>query len=250
MTFKSSPRPSDLRRNAGTPEPRNAHETETSRRWRGWVYAVACLVLLNVVGGAPAAAAAANVSAYPPLFSTREVRSANLAPFRRWTGLLDRYFAEIDVPDGTCEETTFNKCDSSYWVRFLDNLRGANPMIQLRQIDRYMNEVRYVTDSRNYNLPDYWATPRQFLERGGDCEDYAIAKYMSLRALGWEKENLRIVVVQDLNLRIAHAVLVAYHDGKAWVLDNKLKQILAADRILHYRPYYSINEDGWWLHKT
>ena len=62
--------------------------------------------------------------------------------------------------------------------------------------------------------------------------------------------GLRIVVVKDLNLGIVHAVLVAYHDGKAWMLDSEVKQILATDRILHYRPYYSINEDGRWLHKT
>lgn len=72
---------------------------------------------------------------------------------------------------------------------------------------------------------------------------------MSLRALGWDNDHMRIVVLKDLNLDIAHAVLVVYRDGLAWVLDNQIGEVVAADRIRHYRPYYSINEDSWWLHR-
>lgn len=198
--------------------------------------------------GAAMSANAAMVPDYPPLFGTREVHSNDLAQFPKWTDMLDRYSAENDAPESTCKETPFTKCSYKYWQPFLDTLRGANRMTQLRQIHQYINEAWYITDQRNYDLPDYWATPRQFFERDGDCEDYAIAKYMSLRALGWKREHLRIVVLQNLDLGIVHAVLVAYDDGKAWVLDNEFKQLVAVDRILNYRPYYSINEDGWWQH--
>ena len=211
-----------------------------------FAHAIAVTALL----GAAMSANAANVPDYQPLFGTREVHSTNLAPFPKWTKMLDRYSAEIDASESTCKETPFTKCPFNYWQPFLDTLRSANPMTQLRQIHRYMNEFQYVKDSRNYNRPDYWATPRQFFERGGDCEDYAIAKYMSLRALGWKMEHLRIVVVQNLTLDIAHAVLIAYHDDEAWVLDNEIKPVIAADRIDHFRPYFSINENSWWLHKT
>ncbi len=114
-----------------------------------------------------------------------------------------------------------------------------------------MNEAPYITDIRNYGVDDYWATPKQFLDRDrdGDCEDYAIAKYMSLRSLGYTPADIRLVVLQDNNLRIAHAVLVAYVDGTAFVLDNQIKQVVEHSRIRHYSPYYSINESGWWLHK-
>ena len=220
--------------------------TKRSPHWFGFAHATAVAVLL----GAAVSANAASDPDYPPLFGTREVHSTDLASFPKWTKMLDRYSAENDAPESTCKETPFTKCPFNYWQPFLDTLRGANPMTQLLQIHQFINNPWYITDPRNYNLPDYWATPRQFLERDGDCEDYAIAKYMSLRVLGWEREHLRIVVLQDLNLGNVHAVLVAYNDGKAWVLDNQVKQIVAADRIVHYRPYYSINEDGWWLHHS
>ena len=60
---------------------------------------------------------------------------------------------------------------------------------------------------------------------------------------------MRIVVLQDLNLKIAHAVLVVYVDGEAWILDNQITQIVTADTILHYRPLFSLNEDSWWIHR-
>ncbi len=212
--------------------------------------ALAAAMLAGVAAGLPLPAAAASAPEYPKLFGTTEIRSANLALFPKWTGLLDRYFDELDVPAGDCADAKFNQCHLKYWGRFVDNLRDADPLVQLRRIHSYMNEAPYITDPRNWNMPDYWATPKQFFDRDGDCEDYAIAKFTSLRALGWSNDQMRIVIVQDLNLGIAHAVLVVYHEGVAWVLDNQIEDIIRADYILHYRPYYSINEDGWWLHRS
>ncbi|MEE8202762.1 MAG: transglutaminase-like cysteine peptidase [Alphaproteobacteria bacterium] len=213
------------------------------------VHAVVGVVMGVAVASLPAAAWGMADPVYPPLFGTNEVRSTNLAPFPKWTGVLDRYFAEVDLAQGACGAETFNACHLRDWTRFLEGLRGADAMTQLERVNRYMNRAPYITDPRNYNVDDYWATPRQFFGRDGDCEDYAIAKFMSLRALGWDNDHMRIVVLKDLNLDIAHAVLVVYRDGLAWVLDNQIGEVVAADRIRHYRPYYSINEDSWWLHR-
>ncbi|MFQ5957961.1 MAG: transglutaminase-like cysteine peptidase [Alphaproteobacteria bacterium] len=213
------------------------------------VHAAAGALMGAAVAGLPTAAWGATEPAYPSLFGTREVRSTNLTPFPKWTGVLDRYFAEVELPEGGCEAKTFNVCHLRDWQRFVEGLRGADAMTQLDQVNRYMNRAPYITDPRNYNVDDYWATPRQFFNRDGDCEDYSIAKFMSLRALGWDNDRMRIVVLKDLNLGIAHAVLVVYRDGAAWVLDNQIEQVVTADRIRHYRPYYSVNEDSWWLHR-
>ena len=96
---------------------------------------------------------------------------------------------------------------------------------------------------------DYWAPPGQFFSKFGDCEDYAIAKFLTLRALGFTGDELRVVVVRDLNLKIGHAILAAYIDGKIYILDNQIKQAIAATTIRHYRRIYSVNEDGWCPHK-
>ena len=49
--------------------------------------------------------------------------------------------------------------------------------------------------------------------------------------------------------RATHAVLVVYLDGEALILDNQVLQVVPADQIRHYQPYYSLNETSWWLHQ-
>jgi predicted transglutaminase-like cysteine proteinase len=187
---------------------------------------------------------------YPALFGTKEVRSDDLRPFPKWTGVLDRYFKEKDLPDGKCDSKRFNRCHLAEWKRFLAEIAAEPRRRQVELVNRRMNSFPYITDLRNLGVEDYWATPRQFLYRDGDCEDYAIAKYMSLRALGFTPEELRVVVLQDLNLRIAHAVLVVFLDEAGLILDNQIRQVVDQAKIRHYRPYYSINETAWWLHKA
>lgn len=188
-------------------------------------------------------------AAQPGLFGSREVRSSKLSLFPKWRGALSRHFDESKLPDAPCAETTFNRCHLREWKGFLAGLRGANPLEQIEAVNQYLNRRRYILDPRNYGVPDYWATPNQFLSRNGDCEDYAIAKYFSLRSLGIEPNAMRIVVLQDLNLQIAHAVLVVYFGGRTLVLDNQVSTVVDAQAIHHYRAIYSINEQHWWLHR-
>ena len=216
-------------------------------RLSGLAPAVVLFVLCGLVqaGGA----SAATIPVYPNLFGTSERSSTNLKPFPKWTGVLERYFEDAGLPGGSCNLADSTQCNQAYWGEFVEKLADAPPLEQLDRINRYMNEALYITDKRNYNLKDYWATPKQFFDRDGDCEDYAIAKFTSLRALGWDNAHMRIIVVQDLNLKIAHAILVVYVEGVAWILDNQLKQIVTADTIRHYRPFYSLNENSWWIHR-
>jgi predicted transglutaminase-like cysteine proteinase len=185
----------------------------------------------------------------PALFGASEIRSDDLAMFTKWTAALDRAVDERRLRDAPCTADVFNRCHLAEWRRFLAGLEDLSRMAQLNAVNRYMNRKRYVLDPRNYGVSDYWAAPGQFLSRDGDCEDYAIAKFMSLKALGFTNDEMRIVVLQDLNLGIAHAVLAVYLNGRAMVLDNQIDGVVAADSVRHYRPIYSINERSWWLHR-
>lgn len=185
----------------------------------------------------------------PRLFGTEEIRSSNLKPFPMWTGALDRYFDERSLLDSPCESSTFNRCHLQEWKQFLASIENLEPMAQLVVVNARMNTKRYIIDPRNYGVRDYWATPLQFFNKDGDCEDYAITKFMSLRALGFENDHMRIVVLNDLNLRIPHAVLVVYMKGRALVLDNQIQLVVPAEVVRHYSPIYSVNESNWWLHR-
>ena len=208
-----------------------------------------------LIGAAAAAALAPLVpvraaAGRPLLFGYRESRRDNLKPFVKWTGTLDRYFAERKLEDAPCSATRFNKCHLREWKKFLASVREKPQMFQLNSVNRFMNSVPYITDPINYGVRDYWATPVQFFRKNGDCEDYAIAKYLSLRALGYPSEDMRIVVVRDNNLGIAHAVLAVYQGPDIQILDNQIRMVITHDRIRHYRPVYSINEHAWWVHKN
>ena len=179
---------------------------------------------------------------YPELFGYHEIRSNNIQPFTKWTGMLTRFSEEL-----TTDENTPVVKD---WKNELDKLKDKPLSEQIRAVNNYVNQVRYVSDIDNYGKSDYWATPIQFFKRGGDCEDYAIAKYASLRALGVPNKRLRIAIVEDEVEHLAHAILVVYTDHGAEILDNQNKHVEPASDVTRYKPIFSINRTSWWLHKA
>jgi predicted transglutaminase-like cysteine proteinase len=115
-------------------------------------------------------------------------------------------------------------------------------------INELVNAYRYIDDISNWGAEDYWQTPEEFYRRGGgDCEDFAIAKYEWLRALGVPEDNLRLMVVQDTVRGIPHSVLLVNTGTETLVLDNQEKTIRAAQTITRYEPIYSINRQAWYL---
>lgn len=127
-------------------------------------------------------------------------------------------------------------------------LSHETPAAQLATVNAAVNRVAYVEDRANYGADDYWASIDEFLARGGDCEDFATAKYMLLRRAGVPAEAMRVVVVRDIELGSSHAVLAVTIGGEAYVLDNQAADVKPASAVARYRPVYSINETGWWLH--
>jgi len=181
------------------------------------------------------------------LFGYEQAGQAGIAVFPQWLQALERHLRD-DLRDGDCAERRINRCHMARWLEFLAGIRQLPPAEQLREVNRYSNQMDYVLDLENYGTEDYWAIPRQFLANGGDCEDYAITKYFSLRWLGYAGDELRIVVVQDTNLRVPHAVLAVGSGNDILVLDNQVRQVLPHRQIVHYAPVYSINQQQWWIH--
>ncbi len=186
------------------------------------------------------------------LFGSHETMSRQLMAFKKWNGMLERTKQENNnvIPEKRpCRLTKDQQCYMDSWRGFLKFLKDKPAQRQIAEINTYMNKSPYITDIINWGVPDYWATVRQFFNKDGDCEDYAIAKYMSLKTLGFNPEKMRVVVVHDTNLDVPHAVLVISLDGERLVLDNQISYVVKEKAVLHYRPYYSINETAWWLHR-
>jgi predicted transglutaminase-like cysteine proteinase len=133
----------------------------------------------------------------------------------------------------------------------LTERKPATDLDLLQRVNQFFNrELRYVEDTELWGMDDYWATPVQSLWKGaGDCEDFAIAKYFSLRQRGMPAEKLLITYVKVLNPERAHMVLTYYPDaeGEPLVLDSLIDTIEPADGRPDLLPVYAFNGEGVWL---
>lgn len=197
------------------------------------------------------------------LFGSAEYPRASQDAFGNWTAMMTRRsasdcahvetasrpFADV-APGGVSPLRRSGACrpDKLDTAKLVAAAKRAPLLERLRRVNRAVNRVAYIEDEANYGAADYWATPEEFLARGGDCEDYAIAKYMLLKHAGVPAGSMRVVVVQDLSLGTSHALLSIKLDGTDYILDNQSPSVLPATEVARYRPVYSINETGWWLH--
>ncbi|EHK61023.1 transglutaminase-like cysteine peptidase [Halomonas sp. GFAJ-1] len=140
------------------------------------------------------------------------------------------------------------------WFDLLERLRGQELQTQLREVNDFFNrQVRWVDDIHNWGQEDFWATPLETMGQGqGDCEDYSIAKYITLKQLGVPGERLRMIYVRARigrsQITQAHMVLGYYTTPNAepLVLDNLVPSISPASQRTDLDPVFSFNSEGLW----
>lgn len=140
------------------------------------------------------------------------------------------------------------------WQTLLQGLRGESDTVRLKKINDFFNrQITFGEDAAIWSQPDYWATPLETLGRGsGDCEDFSIAKYYSLKDVGVASDKLRLIYVRakvgssDAVASQAHMVLAYYAqpDSEPLVLDNLITDIRPASRRPDLVPVFSFNSEG------
>jgi predicted transglutaminase-like cysteine proteinase len=143
------------------------------------------------------------------------------------------------------------------WRQALTDAAALPEPDQVARINAFFNRrIHYESDHLVWGRSDYWATPLETLGRGaGDCEDFAIAKYASLAALGVPSVKLRLIYVRAQiggpasGLVQAHMVLGYYASPSAepLVLDSLLDEIRPASRRPDLTPIFSFNGEGLWV---
>jgi predicted transglutaminase-like cysteine proteinase len=129
--------------------------------------------------------------------------------------------------------------------------KGLGDPDKLKVVNDFMHETPFYCDPVLWCREDYWAKPLEFLSNdGGDCEDFSIAKYFTLRALGIAEDRLRIVyaVYQRQGFTGAHMVLAYYAapDAEPLILDNLNPAVLPASARPDLVPVFSFNTQGLW----
>jgi predicted transglutaminase-like cysteine proteinase len=181
----------------------------------------------------------------PGLFNTQENFRGDTSPFKQWTDMIGRANAEFTAAPAACNSRR-PECEMNEWMQLVAQLSALPLRDKIVRANAVLNSVPYVLSTRNWGRPMYWEAPLEFLAYGGQCQDYAIAKYMALR--GVPADLMRIVVLRATARGEDHAVLVVNVDGEALMLDNMRTGVISANAESSYRPYYSINEIGWWQH--
>ncbi len=137
------------------------------------------------------------------------------------------------------------------WEAQIKSSTNSSEKDKLTEVNRFFNrQIRFSDDIKVWRQNDYWATPIEMLVKGeGDCEDYSIAKYFTLRRLGIPSDKLRITYVKALNYNQAHMVLTYYASPSAepLVLDNLINEIKPASQRRDLLPVYAFNAEGLYL---
>ena len=167
--------------------------------------------------------------------------------FRKWQGVakkIDDDRVQLALCDGDRE-----RCVSEAALKLLaivDLGRTYEGRARLGQINRAINlAIRSTSDLAQFGDIDVWSSPLDTFSSGaGDCEDYAIAKYVALRMAGVPADDLRIVVMADMMRGEGHAVAAVRLDGHWLVLDNQRMAMFEDLNVQHYRPLFVIENDG------
>lgn len=137
------------------------------------------------------------------------------------------------------------------WAVLVTNPPQESVQDKLKRVNTFFNQrILFRADKSIWGVTDYWATPVESLRKGaGDCEDYALAKYFTLREIGVPANQLRITYVKALALNQAHMVVTWYSspDAVPLVLDNLKPVILPATQRSDLLPVYAFNGEGLWL---
>lgn len=117
---------------------------------------------------------------------------------------------------------------------------------RLGQINRAVNlAIRPMSDLAQHGVVDRWSSPLASLSTGlGDCEDYAIAKYVALQEAGVPPDDLRLVIVRDEAANVEHAVVTAHLDGRWIVLDNRYLALLTDKDMRGVAPLFVLDGQG------
>ena len=183
-------------------------------------------------------------------FDTAEDFFAPATSWRAWQDTLDRHHSEREA----IHRCLSNEAACARRFRGLRHvlLKGADLTReqQVRLVNRYINRQRYEDEriSSKSKAGNQWQTLTGFLHRGGDCEDFAVAKYFMLREFGVNAEDMRIVVGREKRRATHHAMLAIRFDEGVWLLENDDTIHRNGNRDIK-RFIYAINEQGIWDHE-
>jgi predicted transglutaminase-like cysteine proteinase len=216
--------------------------------------------LLSVVGGSPAAFAQyqVNVSlAYAPASQSPaptipEPFGLDVLPvtggevLTKWNGVVADIRAEGDILTRCRDAAQLCTAAAQKFLAVIADGRAHHGRARIGIINRAINlAIRPTSDLAQWGVVDRWSAPLVTLTTGrGDCEDYAIAKYVALTEAGVGEDDVKLIIVRDLATGEDHAVVTARVDDKWIVLDNRRLTLLEDVDMPRVLPLFVLGHDG------
>jgi len=186
------------------------------------------------------------ISHSPEPFDLRTMNAAAGDTPAKWSELRTRILADertlaaCATPNHPCPDA------ARRFLSIIELGRQHNGRARLGWINRAVNlSVRATSDLAQYGVIDFWASPLQtFASGAGDCEDYAIAKYVALRHLGIASDDLRLLIVLDTMRQAQHAIVAVRYDDHWLTLDNRTMALLDVGQSRSYYPLFVMDDRG------
>jgi len=176
-------------------------------------------------------------------------RAPQGALWTKWAGVEADLAREKLVLDGCRDNPETCPSYAAQFLRLIKAVKSKSGRAQLEEANLGVNAaIRYVSDLAQFGELDRWSAPlASFATAKGDCEDYAIAKYVALREAGFPEGELRLLLGRDRTVRQDHAVLAAHLDGRWLILDNRWSELRDDSGDLNFTPLFAIDHAGVFL---
>lgn len=183
-----------------------------------------------------------------PAQSANPVRQAPVSGIAPWPDFLRRQTMSLQALSSCERNPAACTPEMQRWAGLIDNLQGQSRLRQIITVNKWFNRLPYKYDEYAYGTLDHWADTAELLQKRGDCEDYALSKYYTLRELGFTPDQLKVVVVYDNTTYTNHAVLMVYIDGTRYMMDINDDSMDPSPMESRYRSLYSFNEQTAWYY--
>ena len=132
------------------------------------------------------------------------------------------------------------------FLEIIEEGRARDGRARIGVINRAVDvAIRATSDIAQWGVPDRWSSPLETFSTGrGDCEDYAIAKYVALVEAGVSEEDVKLIIVQDLATNQGHAVVAARLNGDWNVLDNRWFALVRDVEMSRVIPLFVLDYAG------
>jgi predicted transglutaminase-like cysteine proteinase len=188
-------------------------------------------------------------AAGPEPFGLLPFRAPEGLPSRKWRGVESDLIKEEKVLELCRADADGCPSYAARFLRLINAVKLKSGRGRLDEANRSVNAaIRFVSDFTQYGEADRWSAPlATFATAKGDCEDYAIAKYVALRDAGFPIDDLRVVMGRDRIMRQDHAVLAARLDGRWLILDSQRSELIEDSRAPNLTPVFAMGQHGVFL---